>query len=201
MKYIKCENISKSFGNNIVLDKFNYEFNSNNINFITGSNGIGKSTLISCILEFLKCEGVIISNLEKIAYQPEKVVLPDYMKVKDYLVLIGKIYKQNCGKRINELIELFSLEDVLKKDIIKLSKGMRQKVVLIQTLMVDADAYFFDEPLSGLDPISQEKFRKELEKLWRKDKLIIIVTHFIEQFLIENKEIINLNNKELNYNV
>lgn len=197
MKYIKCENITKSFGNNIVLNKFNYEFNSDNINFITGANGIGKSTLISCILEFLKFDGAITSNLEKIAYQPEKVVLPDYMKAKDYLVLIGKIYKQNCEKRINELIELFSLEEVLKKDIIKLSKGMRQKIVLIQTLMVEADAYFFDEPLSGLDPTSQEKFRKELEKLWRKDKLIIIVTHFIEQFLIENKKIINLNNKEL----
>ncbi len=197
MKYIKCENITKSFGNNIVLNKFNYQFNSDNINFITGANGIGKSTLISCVLEFLKFDGTITSNLEKIAYQPEKVVLPDYMKVKDYLVLIGKIYKQNCEKRINELTELFSLEEALKKDIIKLSKGMRQKIVLIQTLMVEADAYFFDEPLSGLDPTSQEKFRKELEKLWRKDKLIIIVTHFIEQFLIENKKIINLNNKEL----
>lgn len=196
MKYIRCQNITKSFGNNLVLDNFNYMFSSDNINFITGANGIGKSTLISCILEFLKCDGVISSNVGKVVYQPEKVVLPDYFKLKDYLVLIGKIHRIDCNDKMLELIKLFGLEKVLEKDLIKLSKGMRQKVLLIQTLMIDADAYFFDEPLSGLDPLSQQKLIGELNKLLEKEKLIIIVTHFIEQYSMNNKKIVNLNNKE-----
>ena len=196
MKYIRCQNITKSFGNNLVIDNFNYMFSSDNINFITGANGIGKSTLISCILEFLKCDGVISSNVGKVVYQPEKVVLPDYIKLKDYLILIGKIHRIDCNDKMLELIKLFGLEKVLEKDLIKLSKGMRQKVLLIQTLMIDADAYFFDEPLSGLDPLSQQKLIGELNKLLEKEKLIIIVTHFIEQYSMNNKKIVNLNNKE-----
>lgn len=196
MKYLKCLNITKKFGNNLVLDNFNYEFSSSYINFITGTNGSGKSTLISSVLEFLKFDGTIISNIKKILYQPEKVILPDYIKVKDYLDLIGKIHKTNSNDKMMELINLFGLEKSLKKDIIKLSKGMRQKVLLIQTLMIDGDAYIFDEPLSGLDPISQQKFIKEIEKLLEKDKLIIIVTHFIDQYNLDNKQIVNLNKKE-----
>lgn len=196
MKYIRCQNITKSFGNNLVLDNFNYMFSSYNINFITGANGIGKSTLISCILEFLKCDGVISSNVGKVVYQPEKVVLPDYIKLKDYLILIGKIHRIDCNDKMLELIKLFGLEKVLEKDLIKLSKGMRQKVLLIQTLMIEADAYFFDEPLSGLDPLSQQTLIGELKKLLEKEKLIIIVTHFIEQYSMNNKKIVNLNNKE-----
>ena len=74
MKYIKCHNITKKFRDNLVLDNFNYTFTSEYINFITGVNGSGKSTLISCILEFLKYDGVINSNVEKVLYQPEKMV-------------------------------------------------------------------------------------------------------------------------------
>ena len=117
MKYIRCQNITKSFGNNLVLDNFNYMFSSDNINFITGANGIGKSTLISCILEFLKCDGVISSNVGKVVYQPEKVVLPDYIKLKDYLILIGKIHRIDCNDKMLELIKLFGLEKVLEKSI------------------------------------------------------------------------------------
>ena len=136
-----------------------------------------------------------------IAYQPEKVILPDYIKTKDYLLLISRIHKQDCEKRIDELIKLFGLEAIINKDLIKLSKGMRQKVLLIQTLMMEADAYFFDEPLSGLDPLSQQILVEEIIKLVSKDKLIIIVTHFIEQYRINNKKIVNLNNKEDYQNV
>lgn len=196
MKYIECCNIRKSFGQNLVLDNFNYCFNNQNINFITGSNGIGKSTLISCILEFLKCDGNISSNVEKMAYQPEKIVLPDYIKLKDYLKLISEIHKQDCKVSIERLLRLFTLEKETDKDLIKLSKGMRQKVVLIQTLMIEADAYFFDEPLSGLDPISQNIFIDELMNIYNKGKIIIIVTHFIEQYNVEPKKVVNLNNKE-----
>ena len=200
MKYIECCNITKKFGHNLVIDRFNYLFNNQNINFITGSNGCGNSTLISCILEFLRFDGIITSNVKKIAYQPEKVILPDYIKTKDYLLLISRIHKQDCEKRIDELIRLFGLEAIINKDLIKLSKGMRQKVLLIQTLMIDAGAYIFDEPLNGLDPLSQKKFMEELNKLYQTQKMIIIVTHFIDQYTLEPKKIVNLNQKELYQN-
>lgn len=180
----------------MVLNSFNYEFTNQTINFITGTNGTGKSTLISCILDFLKYKGIITHNLEKIVYQPEKVILPDYVKVKKYLQLIGKIHNEDIAEKSKRLIKLFGLEDALSKDLISLSKGMRQKILLIQTLMISSDAYIFDEPLSGLDPISQNHFVEEIKKMYQSQKLIIIITHFIEQYNLESKNIIDLNHKE-----
>ncbi|MBQ8292612.1 MAG: ATP-binding cassette domain-containing protein [Bacilli bacterium] len=200
MKYIKCYNLTKSFKNNLVLNSFNCEFTSNSINFITGSNGSGKSTLISCILEFLNYNGVITTNLEKIVNQPEKVILPDYIKVIDYLKIIGKVHKQLDINKINKLLNLFGIEKIVNKDIIQLSKGMKQKILLIQSLMIEADGYIFDEPLSGLDPLSQQKFVSIIEELFKKNKLIIIVTHFLEQYDISNKHVIDLNKKEYSLN-
>lgn len=196
MKYIKCLDISKNYGNNVVLKSFNYKFTNQAINFIIGTNGVGKSTLISCILEFIKYQGIINHNLGKIVYQPEKVILPDYMKVKSYLYLIGKIHREDVSEKINRLIKLFGLEEALSNDLIALSKGMRQKVLLIQTLMISSDAYIFDEPLNGLDPVSQNIFVEEIKRLHQEQKLIIIITHFIEQYHLEPNNIIDLNHKE-----
>lgn len=196
MKYIKCLDVSKNYGNNNVLKSFNCEFTNQTINFIIGSNGAGKSTLISCILEFIRYQGIIEHNLEKIVYQPEKVFLPDYMKVEEYLYLIGRIHREDVRKKIHRLIKLFGLENVLSKDLITLSKGMHQKVLLIQTLMISSDAYIFDEPLSGLDPISQNLFIEEIKRLNQEQKLVIIITHFIEQYHLESNSIIDLNHKE-----
>jgi ABC-type multidrug transport system ATPase subunit len=88
------------------------------------------------------------------------------------------------------------MKENIDKDIINLSKGMRQKVLIIQNLMVDSDCYIFDEPLSGLDPISQNIFMDEINKLFDNKKLIIIITHFPNQYNFNNKLIIDFNKKE-----
>ena len=195
MKYIKCSNVVKQYNDNIVLNNFNFTFTNSYINFLQGANGTGKTTLILCILDFLKYKGVIRHNMKKLLFQPEKVVLPDYITVKTYLNIILKYHKQNC-LYAEELIKKFNMNDKLEKDIITLSKGMKQKVLLIQTLMVESDCYIFDEPLSGLDPLSQEKFIDEIKKLFNNKKLVIIITHFPEHYNLENKLIIDFNQKD-----
>lgn len=195
MKYIKCVNIRKKYKNNIVLNNFNFTFSSNNINFIQGANGTGKTTLILCILGFLKYNGIIKCNFENFIFQPEKVILPDYLSVEKYFNLLLEYHKQNNNYQ-QKLIKIFDMEDNLKKDIINLSKGMRQKVLIIQTLMIDCDCYIFDEPLSGLDPESQVVFTKEINNLFMQDKLIIIITHFPELYNFNDKVVIDFNKKD-----
>lgn len=196
MKFINCSSISKKYDNNIIFNNFSCEFNNQLINFITGVNGVGKSTLIACFLEFIKYEGKIEHNLNKIVYQPERVILPDYIKLIDYLILIGQVHHEDVSLKLEKLLKKFDLEKVLFKELITLSKGMRQKVLIIQSLMLTADAYIFDEPLSGLDPLSQKNFVEEINRLYQEKKLIIIITHFIEQYNLSNTKIINLNDKD-----
>ena len=195
MKYIKCVNVRKEYQSNIVLNNFNFTFTNEYINFLQGVNGTGKTTLILCILEFLKYEGVIEHNFRKFVFQPEKVVLPDYLTVKRYLQLLLKYYHQQ-SYNMERLVEIYNMKENIDKDIINLSKGMRQKVLIIQTLMVNSDCYIFDEPLSGLDPVSQNIFMNEISKLFDNKKLIIIITHFPKQYNFNNKLIIDFNQKD-----
>ena len=74
MKYIKCVNVRKEYQSNIVLNNFNFTFTNEYINFIQGVNGTGKTTLILCILEFLKYEGVIEHNFRKFVYKTKKTI-------------------------------------------------------------------------------------------------------------------------------
>lgn len=195
MKYIECINIRKEYQNNIVLNNFTYTFNNKNINFLQGANGTGKTTLILCILEFLKYKGIISHNLKKFVFQPEKVVLPDYLTVNKYLSIILKYHHQNDDYK-NDLLKKFNMQENINKDIINLSKGMRQKVLIIQSLMIDSDCYIFDEPLSGLDPLSQDIFMEEINRLFTNKKLIIIITHFPEHYSFNNKVIVDFNKKD-----
>ena len=71
MKYIKCSNILKKYKSNIVLNNFNFTFTNEYINFLQGANGTGKTTLILCILDFLKYKGIIERNFQKFVFQPE----------------------------------------------------------------------------------------------------------------------------------
>ena len=195
MKYIKCSNILKKYKSTIVLNNFNFTFTNEYINFLQGANGTGKTTLILCILDFLKYKGIIECNFQKFVFQPEKVVLPDYLTVDKYLKLLLRYYHQQ-NYNLERLLEIFNMKENINKDIINLSKGMRQKVLIIQTLMIDSDCYIFDEPLSGLDPISQNIFMDEINKLFDNNKLIIIITHFPEHYSFNKKLIIDFNKKD-----
>ena len=88
------------------------------------------------------------------------------------------------------LTEKFNVD--LTKRVGQLSKGMRQKIMLIQCLSKDADAYLFDEPLNGLDEHSIKIFKDEISNLFLENKMIIIVTHLISAFSNLPINIINL---------
>ena len=182
---INIKNFYKKYKNKIVYNNFNLLIDNKKVNFLVSPNGIGKSTLIKAILNLISYKGLIITNLASFAYCPEKVLLPEYLKVKDFLNLfdINETKKQN-------LLTLFKVNENLHLK--NLSKGMHQKVLLIQALAVDADGYFFDEPLNGLDKQSECIFIAEIKKLYNIGKMIIISSHYVERYNEINCNIIEL---------
>ena len=187
-------NLTKHYGKNEVFNNVNITFDSNSYNFLVGENGSGKSTLIKCILDEINYQGFIDKKDYKIAYAPEKIMLPDYVTLHNFLVMLG-ISKNKNVKQVNELIEyylqIFNIVKYKNKLICELSKGTRQKIILIQTLMDSSDVYIFDEPLSGLDEESRKNFMDELKKLKNQSKLIIISTHHLNQFRFKYKKVFN----------
>ena len=182
-------NVFKKYKSILVFQDYNLIINNDIINLFIGPNGKGKSTLIKMILGLTSYKGKIKHNLKNISYAPEKIILPDYIKVQNFLELMNINLEK--AKR---LVDKFNLN--INKTINQLSKGMRQKLLLIQALSKEADAYFFDEPLNGLDDDSIENFISEIDTLFKLDKLIVISTHLINNFENLPLNIIRVGNSE-----
>ena len=194
MLQLIVDNLTKKYKNKTIIQNASFILTSEKYNFFIGENGTGKSTMIKCILGEVKYEGLIDKNNLNIAYAPEQLILPEYITVYNFLKLLGLTknhQKQNIDYDINYYLKCFDILEYRNRLIHQLSKGTKQKILLIQTFMSEADIYLFDEPLGGLDEESRKHFLNELRRLKRKNKLIIICTHYLEEYHFKAKTIIN----------
>lgn len=172
-----------------VFNDYNLDIDNRKINFIMGINGSGKTTLIKCLFNLINYQGEIKFNKNiKLIYIPEKVFLPDYIKMIDFIKLLTKEEE----KTILDYLSLFKINIYSNQNLCNLSLGTRQKMLLILGLLHKADGYVFDEPLNGLDNYSIEVFNKCLLKLNQESKLIIIISHRINNYPFLDKRIINI---------
>ena len=213
---IKFNNISKSYGNNKVLDDVVIELVPANINSFLGPNGSGKTTLIKIFLGLVNpnngevlYEGKNILKdfkfKENIGYMTQIANFPENLTANDLLNLITKIRKSNHVFK-EELINLFELEDSLEKKLKNLSGGTKQKVNVVVSLMFDSPIIVLDEPTVGLDPQSVYILKKFIQKEKERGKTIIMTSHIIQDvdelsdvlnILIEGKVVYSGNKAEL----
>ncbi|NCC71669.1 ABC transporter ATP-binding protein, partial [bacterium] len=119
---------------------------------------------------------------ELIAYLPEERGLYKNVSIMDMLLYFSRLKNypdQKAKKNILKYLKKFDLEGKEKSKIEELSKGMAQKVQFIATLIHEPKLLILDEPLSGLDPISQELFKKEIKELSKKGTTIFFSSHQI----------------------
>lgn len=191
---IIIDNLCKSYGKKIVLSNINLRLTSKNIYFLTSENGSGKTTFFKCLLNETNYKGKIIDKNLLYAYLPEKIITPDFVTVIDYLKLyLGLEYKEVDEELIDEYLRKFDAMEYKLVFINKLSKGTRQKIFLIKMLLSNADVYLFDEPMSGLDNKSRKIFIKLLKELHLKNKIIIIASHYYDEYKIASKKVIDFN--------
>lgn len=196
MKIIKLNNLSKSFDRE-VLNNINYNFYYNKVYLIIGENGSGKSTLIKLILNVFKpSSGYVEKSTNYISYVPDNLIFPEFITIEKFLIQIMKISKLENIHLLNYYLNRYGLDG--KKKLNSLSKGMRQKVLIIQALIKDASIYIFDEPLNGLDKQMQLIFLEDLTKLKKRGKTLIIVSHQIDCFKDLSNYILDINNGEVN---
>lgn len=193
---IKLENFTKVYGNFTALDKINCIFEDNLITGILGPNGAGKTTLLKAvcgrhcatqgrILVSTK-EGEEIDSAEEIqkirnltGFVQEAADFPAEYTVKEFLTLVCELH--NCPKQnIEECVKLFSLNDVLYKKIVSLSKGYKERLNFAQAFVYKPQILVLDEPASGLDP-QQIINMRETVRLLAKTHTIILSTHLMQE--------------------
>jgi len=187
------EHVSKSYGNQLAIDKISFSVESGSIMGILGPNGAGKSTLLKIISGYLRSTSgsVKIDDLEVdpenpeikkfIGYLPENNPLYTDLYVREYMDLVAGFYKiPNRKSRIEEMIEMTGLGSEVFKKIGTLSKGYRQRVGLAQALLHDPALLILDEPTSGLDPAQLVEIRQLIRNISSK-KTVLLSTHIMQE--------------------
>ena len=166
---LKIENLSGGYNRKKIIENINIEIPKGSITALIGLNGAGKSTIIKHILGLLhpmdgeiKVNGITIrENNEKyrksISYIPESPVLYDELTLEEHINLTAMAYGLNmkeAWEKADVLLKLFKLSDKKKFFPVHFSKGMKQKVMIICSFLVEPNLYIIDEPFLGLDPIA-----------------------------------------------
>ncbi|HER6844237.1 TPA: ATP-binding cassette domain-containing protein [Streptococcus pyogenes] len=180
MNYLQITNLTKSYGETIILDNVNLSIDSGEIVGLLGRNGAGKSTLMKCIVGLvrkdygkIKFNGVV-SN--KFGYLIEYPAFYPNLSAYDNLKIFASILNV-CDKRIKDIIDIVGLTKHGDKIFANYSLGMKQRLGLGRVLLTDPDLLILDEPFNGLDPSGVIEIRGLLKELAKSGKSILISSH------------------------
>jgi phospholipid/cholesterol/gamma-HCH transport system ATP-binding protein len=199
---IEICNLKKSFGAQQVLKDISMKLFCGENLAIMGKSGTGKSVLIKCIVGLLMADGGTINVFgqnvigleqkkmdevrQKVGFLFQSGALYDSMTVKQNLefplLRIKKgITKSVMEEKIKEVLENVGLLDALNKMPSQLSGGMRKRISLARTIIVDPMIMLYDEPTTGLDPVTSAEISTLINEVRKKYKTSsIIITHDIQ---------------------
>lgn len=196
---IVIEHLCKGFGPNIVLNDFNLTVGKEENVVVLGKSGVGKSVLIKCIIGLLKPDsgsirvfGQEITGLDheeldrvraKLGFLFQSNALYDSMTVRKNLEFPLrrhwiKISQAEVDAMVMEVLENVGLADAVDKLPEELSGGMRKRIALARTLILKPEIILYDEPTTGLDPITGRGISKLIVEMQRKyHTASIIISH------------------------
>lgn len=204
--------LKMSFGDKEVLKGVNLSVHKGEIVGYIGPNGAGKSTTIKILLGLLQGYSGEVTILgqdiskdgieykRKIGYVPELADIYDTLTASEYLEFIGEMYgvqTEVVHHKAVQLMKLFGIEEVYESRISSFSKGMKQKVVIISSLLHNPDIIFWDEPLSGLDANSVSIVKEVLAQLANQGKTIFYSSHIMDVVEKISNRIVLIDNGEI----
>ncbi|MFT5387352.1 MAG: phospholipid/cholesterol/gamma-HCH transport system ATP-binding protein [Lysobacterales bacterium] len=193
---IKINSLSKSFNDQKILDEVSFDINSGEILVILGESGTGKSVLLKHMVGVLKpdngtinIDGENITELsekellkvrQKMGYLFQEGALYDFMDVFENIAFPlrehTKLTAEEIKKRVTDILELIDLVGVEKKLPSELSGGMKKRVALARSMILDSKVLFCDEPTSGLDPIRSRDISDLIRSVSKKQGCTTVVT-------------------------
>lgn len=189
---IKIENINQKFGNKMVLKDINLTLKKGEIMGLLGPSGAGKTTLIKILTGQLTQTGGSAEVLgkdtrrltsdiyTKMGMVLDNTGLYERLSCRDNLALFAQIYRLPKQK-IREILKDVGLLEAEKRPVNKLSKGMRQRLVMARALMHSPEILFLDEPGCALDPSTVKEIHNLIRREQAKGAAIFLTTHNMEE--------------------
>ena len=195
MNIITIDNVCKNYKSKKALDNVSLSIKHGELFGLLGVNGAGKTTLIKILCGLTrKTSGTITINnfnLDKeidkikeiIDISPQETSVANNLTVKENLEFFANIYNNNDTKTINEIVDIFNLNEVLNQRAKTLSGGYKRRLSIAIALISKPKILFLDEPTLGLDVFARRELWNIIKKL-QKNITIILTSHYLEE--IEN---------------
>ena len=197
---LKTTNIVKAYKGRKVVDNVNIKVSQGEIVGLLGPNGAGKTTCFYMMVGLIKSDlGLILLNDKNISHKPmyeraklgigylaqeasvfRKLTVEDNIKA---VLEIGRLSKLDQNKKLEELIEEFSLQKVRKNRGDLLSGGERRRTEIARALATGPKFLLLDEPFAGVDPIAVEEIQKIIFQLKNKNIGVLITDHNVQETL------------------
>lgn len=210
---IEVKNFTKKYKHIIAVDNISFTVKKGEIFGFLGPNGAGKTTTIRTLLGLLKptageayvfgknIKDDIVSIKKNIGYIPGELALYEHLTGDQFLEYLRSIRNTDLSL-LHDLLDIFELP--LNRKIKGYSRGMKQKIGIIQAFMDDPEVVIMDEPTSGLDPLLQQKFYEFLRKERAKGRTIFLSSHILSEVdkicdrvgIIRNGQLVALENIE-----
>lgn len=186
MSYISLVDVSKSFDDKIVLNRFSMSLEKGKSLCIMGPSGCGKTTIINLLLGFVKPDSGTINapNTASVVFQEDRLC-------EDFSALSNVRISGACKNLCLELLNEMGISSEAKKAVKTFSGGMKRRVAIARALAAEADFYIFDEPFKGLDEKTKllviDSVKRRLD-----GKTFILITHDRDESDAFNAPIIEL---------
>jgi ABC-2 type transport system ATP-binding protein len=188
---LQVENLVKRYGDVQAVSGVSFSVEEGEVFGLLGPNGAGKTTTVEILegLRNLDSGRVSVCGLDpqrdssalkhEIGAALQSTSLPDKLRVIEALRLFASFYKR--GRKPDELLKRFGLEEKRNTFYSQLSGGQKQRLALAMALVNDPKVVFLDEPTAGLDPQVRREIYDIIEELRREKKTILMTTHYIEE--------------------
>lgn len=203
---ISVSKLKKSYQNKEVLKNVNFSVPSGTIYALLGSNGAGKTTIVKILCTLLKPDGGnatingfdVVSQEEHvrkcISLTGQFTAIDEVLTGRENLNLIGQLMRLSDVKgKTNEWLSFFDLQDASDRKVSTYSGGMRRRLDIAMSLMVNPQVLFLDEPTTGLDPQNRIAMWDLVKDLAMKGTTVFLTTQYLEEaeYLADNIAILH----------
>jgi ABC-2 type transport system ATP-binding protein len=192
---IRVRDLHYAYGETPAVQGLGFDVGAGEIVGLLGPNGAGKSTTVKVITGMLQpARGEVqvagydvvadpMSVKRRVGYVPESGALYEALTPDEYFRFISLLYRlepEAVEPRVNELMRMFELGDMRGTRMVGFSKGMKQKVLIVSSLLHAPDVLVLDEPLNGLDANAALVFKELLRGLALQGRSILFCSHLLD---------------------
>ncbi|PKM54824.1 MAG: hypothetical protein CVU98_12980 [Firmicutes bacterium HGW-Firmicutes-3] len=194
---IKITHFRKRYGSSkyYAVDDFSLTVKGGEVFGFLGHNGAGKSTTIKSLVGI---QSITEGDMEicgynikthpleaklNIGYVSDNHAVYERLTGREYINYVADLYmvpQKERDERLNHYLERFALTDAIDNEIKSYSHGMKQKLVVISSLIHDPKVWILDEPLTGLDPTSSHQIKEEMREHANRGNTVFFSSHVIE---------------------